>query len=89
MGKIPNPFKLIICSYEGMIKKYIWKAKKTWKAYFIQDHFVDSDFYEDPEIVFLTPSANEVITDIDPDKTYVLGGEIPKVVETFKAPYTF
>jgi hypothetical protein len=53
-------------------------------VHFIKEDLFDSGKFNLKDIVYLTPGADEVIEDIDPEKVYVIGGEIP-VTEDFTA----
>ena len=79
MRSTDNLFDLTIANYSGLVKELSQgkNMEDTWHATFDPrslKEMIFSKHFEDKEIIYLSPDAEEELTEFDRSKVYVIGG---------------
>jgi tRNA (guanine9-N1)-methyltransferase len=86
--KNPTPFRYIITNYTGEAKFELESmGSKNWYAKFYEEKFgeIDEIVNSGKEIIYLSPDSSNVLTEINKDSIYVIGGFVDKPVSKYRS----
>ena len=78
-------FKLITCSTSAEIKETLEKkGSNSWKLEIYKESIVSCPFTNGKTIIMLSPDAEEVLTEINSQAVYVVGGLVDRTVKSYQ-----
>jgi tRNA (guanine9-N1)-methyltransferase len=87
--KIDTPFAFHFCSYNGELRQYLeHMGSKNWSIYTYEASLPEIEEFDSKyKLIYLTPDSENILTSVQKETMYIIGGLVDKPVSRNQSLY--